>query len=311
MIRFVLVVLSFVLYSALGTSVGAEQASLKIAPLQYRESLGVGEKKKGYIDVSNPTSQPIKLNVDVQAFKQINNKGELTYFDNEQIRAGIKTDFDTIDLQPRQALRMVFLVDGTKLPKGNIFATIFFTTLNTEASQSTQQIRLGTILSITNQTPPSQRVSVTAHNIPLLQLGDTLSGKVTIKNTGDPKKEGGIYPKVTFKIAPLFAAEYTYEAKLVFPGIARENQFSFPSNRVGIYRVSVQDNRGNELAQQWVVALTGWTRLLFVGVVCIAVGYALHRRNQREVLRGHHEHKQVTIYSQPRPRKKASTKKKQ
>jgi hypothetical protein len=282
--RYSLLLIFTCLLTLFGAPAYADQASLKIQPLQYREYLQTGEKKKGYIDVSNPTSSPLKVAVDVQAFRQVNNKAEVAFCDDEQIKQGIKTDYDTIDLAPKQALRMVFLVDGGKLPRGNVFAAIFFTTQNTDIFVSSQQVRLGTILSLVNKTPPSQHIAVTNMELAPVQMGDTVAGTMTIKNIGNPKKESGVYPKMTIKIDPVFASEYHYEAHLVFPGIARENTFSLPANRFGVYRLSVSDAKGVELASQWFVAMTGWTRLLIVATIFLGLGYVLHRHNQ--ALRG-------------------------
>lgn len=260
-------------------SVSAAQPSLKIQPLEYREFLESGEKKKGFIDISNPTHETQQVKVDTQAFKQINDKGELSFYDSDIVRAGIKTDYESFKLAPRQVLRMVFIVDGTKLPEGNIFATIFFTTQPTDASDSGQQVRVGTILALTNKTPPSQHVAVTKLDFTPLQLGDRVEGDITVKNTGNPKKETGVYPKLKLQIDPLFESNFSFEGPLVFPGISRQKSFSLQSNRLGIYRLSVLDRTGNILASRWFFAATGWTRPALLGALFLVFAYVIYRYN--------------------------------
>lgn len=265
-------------------AVTAGQTSLKIQPLEYRETLGEGEKKKGFIDISNPTNQKLHLKVQVNAFRQINNRGEITFYDDDRIEQGIKTDFDEFELAPRQVLRMVFLVDGTKLPHGNIFAVIFFATQADGITQAAQQLRLGTILSLTNQTPPSQHVAIRSLDMAPLQLGQSIEGRLTVRNIGDPKKETGFYPRLTLQVDPIFSLTQRFEGPLVFPGFEREKSFSLDSSRIGFYRLSVLDSRERELSSQWFFAMTGWARVVFFSLICLVGAYAIHIRNK--MLRG-------------------------
>lgn len=260
-------------------SISAAQPSLKIQPLEYREFLEPGEKKKGFIDISNPTYETQQVKVDAQAFKQINDKGELSFYDSDIVHAGIKTDYESFKLAPRQVLRMVFIVDGAKLPAGNIFATIFFTTQPADANDSGQQVRVGTILALTNKTSPSQHVAISKLDLAPLQVGDRVEGDITVKNTGDPKKETGVYPKLKLQIDPLFESSFSFEGPLVFPGISRQKTFSLQSNRVGVYRLNVVDRTGNILASQWFFAATGWTRPALLGVLFLIFAYVIYRYN--------------------------------
>lgn len=258
----------------------ASQSSLKIQPLEYREFLAKGEKKKGFIDISNPTYEKVQITVDVQAFKQSNNKGELTFYDSPFVEQGIKTDYETFTLPPRQTLRMMFLVDGAKLPQGNSFAAIFFSARPSDSGGVSQQVRVGTILSLTNQTPTPQHVSIENLSISPLQVGDAITGSVSVTNKAS-SQTAGVYPRLTLRIDPLLASDVEFEGPLVFPGVTRQKDFAIGESRFGLYQLSVLNSEGKTLSGTWFFAVTGWTRLSVMGVFLIILGYGIYLRNKR------------------------------
>ena len=95
-------------------------ASLKVAPLEYRTTLKQGEKKKGFIDVSNPTKETVRVRTSAQAFRQIDDNGSLQFFDNEQVSAGVLLDLDEFELGPLEAVRMYFILDSTRCVRGDL-----------------------------------------------------------------------------------------------------------------------------------------------------------------------------------------------
>lgn len=98
---------------------------LKVAPLEYKTTLQEDERKQGFIDISNPSTQPVSVKTSVQAFKQINNQGGLQFFEDKHIEKGITLDLSKFELGPRQAVRMPFVIDGTNLPAGDVYAAVF------------------------------------------------------------------------------------------------------------------------------------------------------------------------------------------
>lgn len=239
-------------FSVITTASTVEASSLKIAPLEYRTTLKEGEKQKGFIDISNPSSRAVVVKTSVEAFTQTDDKGSLMFFKNEQLSAGILLDLDEFQLGPREAVRMYFLADGTKLPTGDVYGAIFFSTVPAEqgSAGTAQSVRLGTLLSIVNGTPGERKAEVTALAVPAFNLGNVLEGTYRVKNTADPQKSTGFYPNVSVKVWPL-GERKTKNGPLVFAGRTRENTFSVNAPRIGIYQVSA--SYGSSSQSKWVV----------------------------------------------------------
>lgn len=257
-------------------------ASLKMAPLQYKAVLKQGEKKRGFVDISNPSGQKVIVKTSVQAFRQIDDSGSLQFYDNEQVKAGVKLDLDEFELGPREALRMFFELDSTKLPQGDVYGAIFVTTqpAKTQTAGTGQQVRLGTVLSIVNGTPGARQAEVTKLHVPLLQLSDKISGSYTVKNTADPQKTTGFYPTVKLAISP-FGQTKEQASSLVFAGRSRENSFTLHSPWLGVYKISA--SYGSESSQSRIVFVAQPIALIVLGGVAllgvtVAVVYRSRRR---------------------------------
>lgn len=254
-------------------------AGLKVAPLEYRTNLSKGDKKKGFIDISNPTNEKLIVTTSVQAFKQIDDKGTLQFYENEQVAAGVLLDLDEFELGPREAVRMYFLLDSTKLPPGDVFASIFFTTKPVKASEGVgQSVRLGTILSIINGTPGSRSAAITSLQMPAFVFGNTLQGSYAIKNTADPSRATGFYPQVKVRASPLGESKEV-AGSLVFAGRTRTNDFSLKLPPIGIYRVSA--SYGNSSAANWVVVLHPAAIVAVLLSLLLLVSVRMVRRRQR------------------------------
>lgn len=229
----------------------AGAVGLKVAPLEYRTALKKGETKKGFIDASNPTDQTVRIKTSAQAFRQVDDLGSLQFFDDERIRGGVQLDLDEFELGPREAVRMYFQLDGTKLPSGDVFAAIFFTTEPTKPSVGVgQSVRLGTLLSIINDTPGSREAEIMGLTIPWLQFSDDAKGSYTIKNTANPQQATGFYPQVKLLATPFGPSEQS-TGKLVFAGRSRENEFSLKLLPLGVYKI--QASYGDSTRAQWVI----------------------------------------------------------
>lgn len=258
-------------------------ASLKIAPLEYSTVLAENESKKGFIDISNPTGRAMTVVSSVQAFRQTDDNGSLTFFDDEIIEKGVKLDLDEFILNPRESLRMYFIVDGSVLPSGNVFAAIFFTSNPTIANVGVgQAVRLGTILSVQNGTPSEQKSQLTQFSVPFIQWGNALSASYTVKNIGDPRKTTGFYPTISVSLEPL-PRNTTVKSPLVFAGRSRSEDIKLPHNRFGVYKVTAATN-GSPPISQWVLLLSPvWTAstggiLLLLGLIVFRVSRLRRRK---------------------------------
>jgi hypothetical protein len=250
---------------------------LKAAPLEYKTTLKKNERQVGIIDVSNPMGQTVHVRTSVQAFRQIDNNGGLQFYDDERTASGIKTDLGQFDLGPREALRMSFTIDGAKLPEGDVFAAIFFTTdLAVPRSGVGQLVRVGTILSIVNKTPGSRAAEITGFNAAFLQLSDTTRGTYKVKNTGPTN--GGFYPVVKVSAWPVGKTK-DVQSSLVFGGRERQNDFQYPSG-YGIHLIEV--GYGNSKKSQWVVTIAPWMLIATIMIILIiGIEILLYKRRHK------------------------------
>jgi hypothetical protein len=255
--------------------------SLKVAPLEYRTSLSKGEKKKGYIDISNPTTEKMTVTTSVQAFKQIDDEGTIQFYDDEALTAGVRLDLDKFELGPREALRMYFLLDSTKLPSGDVFGAIFFTTSPVAAKAGVgQAVKLGTILSLVNGTPGSREATISGLDVPFFNFSSQVQGSYTISNTADPSGSTGFYPQVKLSTAPVGDTK-EQAGKLVFAGRSRTNSFSVDLPPLGIYRIEAK--YGNSSHSRWVFVMTP---LALTVIIILLVLVSVYHRLQRRRLRG-------------------------
>lgn len=254
------------------TGTPAAALSLKTQPLLYDASLAEGEKKKGFIDISNPSSATIRLKTSVQAFRQVDDDGNLAFYDDEQVAAGIIPDLAEFDLGPRQVMRMYFLLDGTKLPHGDVFASLFVTTTGDPLPGTTQSVRVGTLFTVTNGTAASRHAQITQLQTNFFQFGDQITGSYRIKNTDDPAKKTGFRPQVAIRLEP-WGAEKTDQSALTLAGVTRTNNFSIGDNTLGVYKLSVQYQDSKR--EQLVFVATGvWRYVMGGAMVGLGVGLA-------------------------------------
>ena len=250
----------------------AHANSLKIAPLEYRATLAEGEVKKGFVDISNPEYKTISVELDVLGFRQTDDNGTIEFFEDEQIAAGIQLDFDEVTLQPREAYRVYFLLDGSKLPSGDVFGAIFARTVPDSPGSAEQAVRVGTLVMLENKTPGARDAEITDLSVGFLQFGSGISGSYTVKNTADSSQATGFFPEVSLAVTPL-RLEQTATSSLVFAGRERSNEFQIDTERFGLYRVTA--SFGDSSQSRWVLILNQWAlvTLLAVGVL----GYLVYR----------------------------------
>jgi hypothetical protein len=240
--------------------------ALKIAPLEYKTTLEKDERKKGFIDISNPSGSSIDVSVEVQAFKQINDDGGLQFYDEGLLQKGIKPELKDFELGPREAIRLFFTVNGKVLPEGDVYAAIFFATSPSGPNSGVgQSVRVGTLISIINENPGSRKAEVTGLEIPFLNLTDgSVQGSYSIRNTGP--KDTGFYPIVSVSAWPSTERK-DKTASLVFGGHERSNDFTYDTG-YGIHRISVSYAKSAKSA--WVVVTPPWVMVL-AGIVVLII----------------------------------------
>ena len=267
----------------MGVPVSAQQ-SLRVQPLEYRTTLASGETKKGFIDITNPGSEDLQVTLSTQAFRQIDDAGTLQFFDNEQVSEGVVLDYDEFELKSNETIRLFFLVNGSKLPSGDVFAAIFATGQTTDKSGNVQQaLRVGTLLNIVNGTPGPREADIMNLALPFIQIGDTLRGEYVIKNRAEEGQATGFYPTVALTIDP-WRTEQQLESRLVYAGRSRTNDFAVSNDRLGFYRVTLSYQ--NSTTSQWVFMATGpWLGRLVAVILLFAaviIGFIVRRHRHRE-----------------------------
>ncbi len=277
--KLIFVGLAISFFAAIGLSVPTSALGLKIAPLSYEAELGKGEIKKGYVDISNPSSTPVKIKLESQAFRQIDDEGSLEFFDSEQIKQGVKLDFDTITVGAREAYRVYFLLDSAKLASGDNFAAIFASTIPQPGSGSVQAVRVGTLLSIQNGAVDARQGSVTSFVAQWFQVGEGLKAIAKIKNTADPQKATGFYPSIRASTAPY--GSRTLKGPLIFAGRTRTVEIKNPGSYFG--PVFLGARVGDSSQSALVFAVTGYWRWLapLLGVAILVVGLVYRRYRAR------------------------------
>lgn len=241
---------------------------LQVQPLSYKTSLDSGEKKKGFVDISNPTGEQLRLKSSVLAFRQIDDRGGLEFYDDPAVSTGIVPDLEEFDLGPREAVRMYFLIDGAQLPPGDVFASLMVTTLPaSQASGTTGSVRLGTLLVIENGQPGPRQATIESLDASRLQFGTGIHGSYEVSNNADPGTSSGFFPDVTVKLTP-FGASKAQQAPLVMAGKRRQAEFTLAGDRLGVYRLSV--GLGSSEQSRWILVATGYWQWLLPTVVAFA-----------------------------------------
>lgn len=256
------------------------EAALGLQPLQYQETLKKGEVKKAYIDVTNPSGQSVTTSFSVQGFKQVDDKGNLAFYDDQRLREGIRLDYDEVEIPARKTLRLYFIVDGSKLPRGDVFAVIFATTKPEQGAVS-PSVRLGTLLILANETPGARQASIELLHMPLVQIGESLNGEVKVKNTAPANTASGFFPEIKLSTWP-FGPVHTIKAPLVYAGNTRTVTINKESNLFGIFKVTA--SHGESRKDAWIILVTGvwrWVSIVLVVIVAVlVVGLVWWRRHK-------------------------------
>lgn len=250
------------------TTYSVSAQSLKIAPLIYDDAtLGKGEVKKGFVDISNPESTKNTVALQVKAFRQIDDEGGLEFYASEQVAAGVKLDFDRVTLEPRGAMRVYFVLDGAKLPQGDVFAAVLASTIPDGTAAAAQSVSVGTLLVIQNGTPSSHQADITSFTTSWLQIGDGLSAAMKLHNPADPKSATGFFPSVRVAIQPYGAT--TVKGPLLFAGRTRSVEYRQNGDYFGL--IYLKASSGSSEKGQIVFAITGYWRWLAPIIAAVVI----------------------------------------
>ena len=276
----VVVIIALILGSGAVSLPANAQQSLRVQPLKYRTTLATGETKKGFIDITNPGTEDLQVAVSTQGFRQIDDTGTLQFFDSEEVNAGIVLDYEEFELKSSETIRLFFVVDGSKLPSGDVFAAIFATGRTADATGNVRQaLRVGTLLNIVNGTPGPREADIVHLALPFVQIGDKLTGGYVIKNRAEEGQATGFYPTVALTISP-WRTEQQLESRLVYAGRSRTNDIAVSNDRLGFYRVTLEYQGSTQ--SQWVFMATGpWLGRLVAAtllLVLVITGLLVWRR---------------------------------
>lgn len=263
-IAFALVVSSFM--SGLGgMSVYAD--SIEIHPTIFKEvTLKQGERKKSYVDVVNPTATKQTVVMKAQGFRQTDDSGSLDFYNDDRIAQGVKLDLNNFELSPREAIRVYFLLDGSILPSGEVFAAIFAQTSPT-VQAAAQSVQVGSLLAIINGTPSSHVGDISQLSASPLQIGGSIDAHYAVKNPANDKMATGFFPEITVRAWPYDTRNV--EGPLLFAGRTRSIQYHQPGNYFGI--INLQVSAGGQQASRLLFAVTGYWRWLAPLILVVAI----------------------------------------
>ena len=244
----------------LQNGIARADSSLQLNPLRYDDVLSGTNVKNGYIDVSNPSDTTVTVKTSVQGFKQADLDGNLAFFDDPTLQAGIIPTLDSFLMGPRESVRVVFSVNPAKLPQGGVYAAIFFTVVPPVGSASTtfvnETANVGTLLILQNG-GGVQSGQLMALSGPLVQFGQGLVLTVTYRNTGPAGGGLAFTPKLTAQVVPFGTAQST-TTSFVMPGASRSFGVSRAGSYFGLLPIRISDDTGKSSKVIWVIACTGW-----------------------------------------------------
>lgn len=286
-------IIGLVLSLAAAPYVIASMPALKLAPLKYVTQLQPGHPKDGALDISNPTDTRLRIVTEVQAFRQMNNQGDLQFYPDEALQAAVQLSSTDFIIGPREAIRVHFRINPNLLPSGGVYGVIFFRTVpetgDSKANQIMTSARVGTLLILTVGDKGSRQGSM-AVRVPFLSFGSGIRGMVEYTNTNRARDAVAYSPALGVRTG-FFGGDARLTGPLVFPGRTRSVPLERPGNYVGFVPVRVNDTNGHAPAKTvWTFAVTGVWRVVF-GVALLAllaIGYVRYGKRSRR--RGYNRH---------------------
>ncbi len=284
--------ISYFILLAFPNAVHAAIPAIQVSPLKYQDTLVGTTSKLGFVDVSNPSDTTISLHSEVEAFRQINLSGDLQFYPDDAITQGITVSATDFDLGPREADRIAFTINPQKLPKGGVYAVIFFSTTpkpaETAGTVIMQSAKAGTLLILDNGGAGKKVGKISHSHLPLLQLGGGLEGSLSYSNTGPPPGAIAYNPTIGLKAAWWGGRSYV-NGPLIFPGNTREFSFTKPGNYIGIIPLLLLDKDTGHQSLQLIFAITGIWRfitvfifLIFIAVIATRFGLPKAKTNKNK-----------------------------
>jgi hypothetical protein len=258
------------------------EAGLQLNPLKYEDVITGNRVKTGFIDVSNPSDTTVVIITDVQGFRQADLDGNLAFFPDEQLKAGIKPGLDRFELGPRESIRVAFNVDPSKLPRGGVYAAVFFRTEpptpEANVSYIAEAANVGTLLMLRNGEAGEQIGQVSGLRLPFWQFGRGLRGELEYHNTDRDRGGLAVRPALESRVTP-WGRVHKLTGPFIMPQASRRFAFVRPGSYFGLLPVSVADGATGHAVTRWVFALTGWYQVLVL-LLALAGGVwlALRRR---------------------------------
>lgn len=249
------------LTSALLPSVTLAAApGLQVNPLKYQSTLLGNDVRNGYVDVANPSDTTLNIQSSVQAFRQDNLAGDLSFFNNNTVSQAVTLGLTNFQLGPQEAVRVAFSVDPTKLPKGGTYAVIFFRTIPPKQSSSTsfvaESANVGTLLLLQNGPVGAHIGRVAQLNLPFFQFGAGITGTAQYQNTNHSLAPVAFSPSLTVRVLP-WGKGTKFTAPYVLPVSTRQFDLIRPGSYLGFLPVSLIDNVSGVATTRWVLACTG------------------------------------------------------
>jgi hypothetical protein len=262
----------------------ATSPSLQVHPLKYQSTMLGSDVENGYVDVSNPSDAPVNVQSQVQAFKQTDLAGDLSFYNDQTIAGAITLSITQFQIGPQQAIRVPFSVDPRKLPKGGVYAVIFFRTVPPAESATTSFVTesadVGTLLLLQNGASDQHIGRVTQFNLPVFQLGSGITGSAHYKNTNTTHAPVAFSPQLSVKIQPLGKAT-TFVGPYVLPLSTRSFQVDRPGSYFGLLPVSIIDHSTGLVTTKWVIACTGIYAFLLLYLLAILIVWSVARLARR------------------------------
>ncbi len=267
---------------AVAPAARASTPGLQVNPLEYQSTLKGTDIESGFIDVANPGDTSINVVSNVEGFRQADLAGDLAFFNSTPLNQGIVVGLPQFSLGPRQAIRVSFSVDPSRLPKGGVYAVIFFRTVPPNQSSSSSFIaesaNVGTLLLLQNG--PAQKTGrIKQLNLGFWQLGSGISGSGEYGNTGGDTA-AAVKPVITSHVWPWGRAT-RFTGPLVLPGSTRAFSFSRPGSYAGLLPVTLIDPTTGAATTRWVVACTGGYAFALLIAVILALFWLVYHLTRR------------------------------
>jgi hypothetical protein len=269
----------------------ASLPALQLSPLQYTTHLDLGHPKVGYFEAGNPTGSTMHVQVEVEAFRQTDNRGALEYYQDERLAAGIIPGVRTFDLGPHEVIRVKFTIDPNRLGPGGAYGVIFLRTSagGSAASQINTSERIGTLLILDISGTGTKSGHIQNLSLPAFSYGaTTLPVAFHYANTNHDAQGLAFSPDLSLSLG-WGAAAQKITGPFVFPGRERPATTKITlADRFGLFPVSLEDSTPGapKYPAQWVLIVSGyWTWLLPV-LICFLIALICLLVLRRSVLHG-------------------------